>query len=219
MITNSGLGDLQKDQLFHDISMHDTDLPVVTFASRAHPDFKKIFPGRRVLARRTMLPSEVWRALSEIHAAQLSRTQAELQGIKPVGPIQGPAQAHILLIDQNEVSRLILKHQLEKLGCVVTEASRFQDVLLVLRDKTFDLILIDAVLIEASNQSVITEIRALQPAGQGPQTALIAVGRSASATATVLQGVDAQLKKPVSTLELAQVVDRWRGPIDPNAQK
>ena len=93
--------------------------------------------------------------------------QAGLQSIKPIGPIQGPAQAHILLIDQNEVSRLILKHQLEKLGCVVAEASRFQDALLVLRDKTFDLILIDAVLIEASSQSVITEIRALQSAGHG----------------------------------------------------
>ena len=101
VIANSGLGDLQKDQLFRDISMHDPDLPVVTFASRAHPDFKKIFSGRRVLARRPMLPSEVWRALSEIHAAQLSRTQAGLQSIKPIGPIQGPAQAHILLIDQN----------------------------------------------------------------------------------------------------------------------
>jgi len=65
------------------------------------------------------------------------------------------------LIDQNEVSRLILKHQLKILGCVVAEASRFQDALLVLRDKTFDLILIDAVLIEASGQSLITEIRAL----------------------------------------------------------
>mgnify|MGYP001577815346 CR=1 FL=1 len=98
------------------------------------------------------------------------------------------------MIDQIEVSRLILKRQLEKLRCVVAEASRFQDALLVLRDKTFDLILIDAVLIEASSQSVITEIRALQSAGHGSQTALIAVGRSASATATVLQGVDAQLK-------------------------
>ena len=87
-----------------------------------------------------------------------------------------------------------MKHQLKILGCVVAEASRFQDALLVLRDKTFDLVLIDAVLIEASSQSLITEIRALQSAGHGPQTALIAVGRSASATATVLQGVDAQLK-------------------------
>ena len=199
--------------------MHDPDLPVVTFAPRAHPDFKKIFSGRRVLARRPMLPSEVWRALSGIHAAQLSRTQAGSQIIKPIGPIQGPAQAHILLIDQNELSRLILKHQLEKLGCVAVEASRFQDALLVLRDKTFDLILIDAVLIDPSSKSVITEIRALQSAGHGSQTALIAVGRSASANARVLQGVDAQLKKPVSTFELAQVVDRWRGPIDPNAQK
>ena len=34
VITNSGLGDLQKDQLFRDISMHDPDLPVVTFAPR-----------------------------------------------------------------------------------------------------------------------------------------------------------------------------------------
>ena len=60
------------------------------------------------------------------------------------------------------MSRLILKHQLEKLGCVVAEAAHFQDALLVLRDKAFDLILIDAVLVEASSQSVIVEIRARQ---------------------------------------------------------
>ena len=219
VIANSGLGDLQKDQLFRDIAMHDPDLPVVTFASRAHPDFKKIFSGRRVLARRPMFPSEVWRAFSEMHAAQLSRTQSGLQKIKPITPTLGSVQTQILLIDQNEVSRLILKHQLEKLGCVVAEAAYFQEALLVLRDKAFDLILIDAVLIEASSQSVIVEIRAFQSERHETQTALIAVGRSASATATVLQGVDAQLQKPVSTLELAQMVDRWRGPIDPNVQK
>ena len=219
VIANSGLGDLQKDQLFRDISMHDADLPVVTFASRAHPDFKKIFSGRRVLARRPMLPSEVWRAFSEMHAAQLSRTQSGLQKIKAITPTQGPVQTQILLIDQNEVSRLILKHRLEKLGCVVAEAAHFQDALLVLRDEPFDLILIDAVLIEASSQSVIAEIRALQSERHETQMALIAVGRIASPVATVLQGVDAQLQKPVSTLELAQMVDRWRGPIDPNVQK
>ena len=219
VIANSGLGDLQKDQLFRDIAMHDPDLPVLTFASRGHPDIKKIFSGRRVLARHPMLPSEVWRAFSEMQAAQLSHTQAGLQKIKPISQTQGPAQTQVLLIDQNEMSRLILKHQLEKLGCVVAEASHFQDALLVLRDKTFHLILIDAVLIEASSQSLIVEIRSLQSERHETQMALIAVGRIASPVATVLQGVDAQLQKPVSTLELAQMVDRWRGPIDPNAQK
>ena len=76
-----------------------------------------------------------------------------------------------------------------------------------------------AVLIQAGGQSVIAEIRALQSADHGSQTALIAVGGITSPTARVLQGVDAQLQKPVSTLELAQLVDRWRGPIDPNAQQ
>ena len=85
-----------------------------------------------------------------------------------------------------------------------------------MRDKAFDLILIDAVLIEASSQSVIVEIRALQAERHETQMALIAVGRIASPVATVLQGVDAQLQKPVSKLELAQMVDRWRGLIDPN---
>ncbi len=73
MIANSGLGDLQRGQLFRAIAMHDPNLPVVTFDSRAHPDFKKIFSGRRVPARRPMLLSEVWRAFSEMHAAQLPR--------------------------------------------------------------------------------------------------------------------------------------------------
>ena len=112
-----------------------------------------------------------------------------------------------------------MKHQLEKLGCVVSEAAHFQDALLLLRDKAFDLTLIDAVLIEASSQSVIVEIRALQSERHETQMASIAVGHIASPVATVLQGVDAQLQKPVSTLELAQMVDRWRGPIEPNVQK
>ena len=56
MIANSGLGDLHRDQLVRATAMHDLDLLVVMFASRAHPDFKMIFSGRRVLARRPMLP-------------------------------------------------------------------------------------------------------------------------------------------------------------------
>tara|TARA_B100001093_G_scaffold331353_1_gene316386 strand:+ start:359 stop:559 length:201 start_codon:yes stop_codon:yes gene_type:complete len=65
--------------------------------------------------------------------------------------------------------------------------------------------LVDALLILASGQSVIAEIRALQSASPEFKTALIAVGRIASATAIVLQGVDAQLQKPVSRLALAKV--------------
>ena len=77
---------------------------------------------------------------------------------------------------------------------MVAEAAHFQDALLVLRDKAFDLILIDAVLIEATSQSVIVEIRALQLERHETQMALIAVGRIASPVATVLQGVDAHLQ-------------------------
>ena len=65
--------------------------------------------------------------------------------------------------------------------------------------------LVDALLILASGQSVIAEIRALQSTSPEFQTALIAVGRIASATAIVLQGGDAQLQKPVSRLALAKV--------------
>ena len=61
----------------------------------------------------------------------------------------------------------------------MAEASHFQIALLVLSDKNFDLILIDAVLIEASSQSVIAEMRALQSECYETQTALIAVGRIA----------------------------------------
>ena len=102
---------------------------------------------------------------------------------------------------------------------MVAEASHFQDGLLILSDKDFDLILINAVLIEASSQSVIAEMRALQSECYETQAALIAVGLIASPAATVLQGVDAQLQKAVSTLQLARIVDCWRGLIDPNAQK
>jgi hypothetical protein len=65
--------------------------------------------------------------------------------------------------------------------------------------------LIYALLILASGKSVISEILALQSASPGFKTALIAVGRIASATPMVLQGVDAQLQKPVLTLALAKV--------------
>ena len=101
----------------------------------------------------------------------------------------------------------------------MAEASHFQDALRVWSDKNFDLILIDAVFIEASSQSVIAEMPTLQLQFYETQNALIAVGPIASPAATVLQGVDAQLQNPVSTLQLAQIVDRWRGLIDPNAQK
>jgi|SaaInlStandDraft_1057018.scaffolds.fasta_scaffold408977_2 hypothetical protein len=93
--------------------MHDPDLTVVTFVSRAHPYFEKVFSDCRVLACLLMLPLEV---LSEIDAALLSCTQEGLQNIEPISPTQGPAQVYCLLMNQKDVSKLILKNQLEKFG-------------------------------------------------------------------------------------------------------
>ena len=48
--------------------------------------------------------------LSEIDAAQLSRTQEELQNIEPISPTQGQAKVHCLMMDQKDVGKLILKN-------------------------------------------------------------------------------------------------------------
>ncbi|HDT4958852.1 TPA: transporter substrate-binding domain-containing protein [Enterobacter kobei] len=50
---------------------------------------------------------------------------------------------HILVVDDHETNRLILRRQLQRLGCHVTEAADGEEAMLFLEDEAFDLMITD----------------------------------------------------------------------------
>ena len=54
-----------------------------------------------------------------------------------------PLSLHILVVDDHETNRLILRRQLQRLGCRVTEAADGEEAILFLEDEVFDLMITD----------------------------------------------------------------------------
>lgn len=75
----------------------------------------------------------VWReALRPAFASQPPQVNTTLQ-----------LSLHILVVDDHETNRLILRRQLQRLGCRVTEAADGEEAMLFLEDEAFDLIITD----------------------------------------------------------------------------
>lgn len=71
--------------------------------------------------------------------------------------------AHILIIDDEDMVRMVLKQSLEKAGHAVTEASNGAKGIKALHDGNFDLIITDIVMPEKEGVETIAEIRASEP--------------------------------------------------------
>ncbi len=121
--------------------------------------------------------------------------------------------AHILIIDDEDMVRMVLKQSLEKVGHAVTEANNGAKGITALRDGDFDLIITDIVMPEKEGVETIAEIRAGDPdlpiiavsgGGRiGPENYLDAARRL---------GANHAFAKPFDRAELLHAVDECLAP-------
>ncbi|QHF45611.1 hybrid sensor histidine kinase/response regulator [Pseudomonas sp. S35] len=147
--------------------------------------------GPRVLAsgdgpHEPQLTEHGWKVnLNDLRAIQQAVRQA--QGGQPAEP-QTPAEhrdlrplhLHILVAEDNVINQLILRDQLEELGCTVTLASDGEDALAQWHDGTFDVVLTDVNMPTLNGYELAEALRRL-----GCTTPII------GATANALRGEDA----------------------------
>ncbi|MEG5569408.1 response regulator [Enterobacter bugandensis] len=78
----------------------------------------------------------------------------------PVGVCR---ELDILIVDDHETNRLILRRQLERLGCRVTEAADGEEALLFLEDQSFDLIITDCQMPGMDGLALTQKVRSEYP--------------------------------------------------------
>ncbi len=130
-------------------------------------------------------------------------------------PERGPMlfDAHVLLVEDNEVNQLVTEKMLTKFGCTVKIASRGKDAIALHGSEHFDLTLMDCQMPEMSGYDAIRAIRAEE---SGDEHATI-LTFSASAMKEDLErardaGADGTLAKPLTLDSLHAALWHWLEP-------
>jgi CheY-like chemotaxis protein len=140
------------------------------------------------------------------------------QELKPNGSPQGLGAAQtgsldgcerILLVEDDESVRLLVRAVLTYRGYEVTEACDGEDAVKLFGQKgPFDLVILDQAMPKLDGRAALEQIRAVDPGvwALGLSGLLVESDQSPQAAAT--HGLDAQLSKPFDNLELVTLVRR-----------
>lgn len=120
----------------------------------------------------------------------------------------------VLLAEDNLVNQEVALSMLGILGCDCVLAENGQQVLTVLQQRDFDVILMDCHMPEMDGFEAATEIRRLEQARAGGRIPIIAVTANAmqgDREVCLQAGMDDYISKPFSQVQLAEVLQQWCG--------
>ncbi|MDH4023040.1 MAG: response regulator, partial [Gammaproteobacteria bacterium] len=118
----------------------------------------------------------------------------------------------VLLVEDNAVNQEVAKAMLEALNCDVHSAWNGREALEIIRQKTFDAVLMDCQMPELDGYAATLSLREWEKRHQRPRMAIIAL------TANALEsdeqkcldaGMDAYVSKPFTMEQLRQALDRF----------
>ena len=122
-------------------------------------------------------------------------------------------RGHVLLVEDNEVNRLVASEMLHVLGDVVTEASNGADALKRWQDGNCDIVLMDCQMPDMDGLEATRRIRtsegARAPRSHTPIVALTANALLVDREACLAAGMDDHLAKPFSLTQLDATIGRW----------
>lgn len=107
----------------------------------------------------------------------------------------------VLVVDDDMVALIVVKHMLETAGLDVTQAANVRAACTHLENDEFDLIIADYLMPDATGLDILAH------AGECPFVLLSGVIERGDQSDTRLTEVTAHLTKPVSTEELRSVVE------------
>ncbi len=125
----------------------------------------------------------------------------------------------ILIVEDNEVNRILAERQLRKLGYAVTSCSGGREGVELALSGAFDAVLMDYQMPDVDGLEATRRIRRAETGGSR-HTPIIAVTANATPAdhdACLEAGMDDYLAKPVDMDRLARMLDRWLGPAVPAA--
>jgi PAS domain S-box-containing protein len=125
-----------------------------------------------------------------------------------------PAAMHgldVLLAEDNHVNQIVAGAMLKKLGCRVTVANDGQQAVDKIKERQFDLILMDCHMPNLDGYAATAAIRELEKQGH-PRHTIIAQTANAmegDRDSCIAAGMDDYISKPINAKVLAEVLQRW----------
>jgi CheY-like chemotaxis protein len=142
--------------------------------------------------------------------AQALRNKAQA-GSADARPTRAESRRRVLVAEDHEDTRLLLRLLLEKLGVDVLEAADGEEAVRLILDAGPDLVLIDGGLPRMDGVAVTRRVRAQEPARRVPIVFLSGHAEPLARTAAFDAGCDEYLVKPDGLGDLGSMLERHLG--------
>ncbi|WP_343639551.1 response regulator [Roseateles sp.] len=168
-------------------------------------------PGLEVLAK-PVTPSRLFEAIVRLqHGTAAPKVARPLEKSldEALRPLRG---AEVLLVEDDPVNQQVAQAFLELGGLTVTIAGNGLQAVDLVRERDFDLVLMDMQMPEMGGIEAARCIRLL-PQGHGlPIVAMTAAAMDEDRQACLAAGMDAHIGKPIVPAELVEVLLKWTRP-------
>jgi CheY-like chemotaxis protein len=152
---------------------------------------------------------------SELHAALLQTCATGRAGSPRVPARPAPTgrdRGRVLVVDDNEVNRLVAEGVLVALGYAVDLADDARQALSALADRTYDAVLMDCHMPVMDGFAATAELRRLEgPARRTPVIAMTAAVFPEDRERCAAAGMDDFAPKPIDAEVLGRTLARWVG--------
>ncbi len=199
-------------------SLRETSLLLLTSIGVREEEARLKEIGFAAYLNKPLKQSQLYNAMVELLSQQGQEVECDLAVKSKQAPARRAAEsrpqrvARILLAEDNAVNQRLALKLLGKAGHEVTAVANGRQALAALREKSYDLVLMDVQMPEMDGYEATAAIR--QHEGSARHTPIIAMTAHAmkgDREACLAAGMDDYLSKPLKLEELMAVIEKWAG--------
>ncbi|MDQ8201019.1 response regulator [Pelagicoccus enzymogenes] len=158
-------------------------------------------------------------SLLEVGRPEVQGGRADAESGAPANLDVSNRELKILVAEDTPTNQIVAKGLLKKLGIDCDIASNGQEAVEMLKQRTYDLVLMDMQMPVLDGMEATQLIRNMDTGALNPLVPIVAVTANAmeeDRIKCIEAGMDDHITKPISAPELAKILSRWAGPARPS---
>jgi CheY-like chemotaxis protein len=205
-----GMDGIQTVEEIHEIVPAE-GLPIIIMATAYNRDDVLSLARRcgiRSVMTKPLSPSTMLNMLVDIFGRSLSDKDSKLKKAHEMAMIKKYLGARILLVEDNEVNQLVASRILKNAGLEVDIANHGLEAVHMVKEKNYDLVLMDIQMPEMDGFEATRVIRAREPFKELPIVAMTAHAMSGDRELSLKAGMNDHINKPINVQELFSTLAR-----------